>query len=143
MNSITSVISNPENAAFIALLTELEVNAVPKELRGEDEERYFSVKVSLRSRPDSWAVLINNKAYNSNLESEYESLPSSRTDEFINEFRFPLLEAVSIAERLAEQRTLRGITVQDIIMHGGFDAAYQAIHPPVPEKLVPLYRQDD
>jgi hypothetical protein len=126
MNSILSYIENPELAPLLETVTEFTVTAIPKEIRDEDEERYFSVNIVRRSE-GRYAVMYLNEAFDANLNESYESLPSSRTEEFIENFRFPLPEAVKLAEELASRLVFQGLSVRDIIKHGGMLKAHRAI----------------
>lgn len=126
MTTLAEYAADPNLAPLFEHVTELTVNAIPVELRGSDEDSWFSVKVVWRGE-NRYAVMHLNSAYNAQLQREWESLPSSRSDDFVENFRFPLLEAVQIAEKVAQQVTLQGLTVQDIIKHGGLDEAHAAI----------------
>ena len=53
-----------------------------------------------RIRPDRenrWAVMVNGCCLNKDWEMEFETLPSSRTDAFLNRCRFTYSEALALA----------------------------------------------
>jgi hypothetical protein len=131
MESILPFIADSKNITLIEAVEEFQLNAIPKDLRGEEERRYFTVKVVRRSgitRYDSrWAVMFENDAYNEQLEDQYESLPSNRTDDFLKNFRFPLEKAILIGEKLAQRVLIHGLSAQDVINHGSLVAADIAI----------------
>lgn len=131
MESILPFIADSKNTLLIEAVEEFQLNAVPKNLRGEEERRYFTVKVVRRSgitkHESRWAVMFENDAYNEQLESQYESLPSNRTDEFLENFRFPLEKAILLGEKLAQRVLIHGISAQDVINHGSLIEADIAI----------------
>jgi hypothetical protein len=131
MESILPFIADSKNTPLIEAIEEFKLNAIPASIRGEDEERFFTVKVVRRSGnsryTSRWAVMFENDAYNEQLEDKYESMPSNRTDEFLENFRFPLEKAILIGEKLAQRVLFRGISAQDVINHGGLIEADIAI----------------
>jgi len=131
MESILPFVADSKNTPLIEAIEEFKLNAIPASLLGEDEQRFFTVKVVRRSgvtKHDSrWAVMFENDAYNEQLEDQYESMPSNRTDDFLENFRFPLEKAILIGEKLAHRILFRGISAQDVINYGSLIEADKAI----------------
>lgn len=90
-------------------------NAIPEEIRDldeYDEASHFDVYVEWRSK-DRWAVVDRFRAcYNKEGKREHEPQPSSRDEDFLNEYRFSLQEAVEIAQRVAKTVKLNRFTVE-------------------------------
>lgn len=79
---------------------ELVANGIPE---GHELRRHFSVAVERRG-PGSWAVTDRfGECYGRNGRWTWESLPSSRTEEFIAAHRFPLDEALELAREAVEK----------------------------------------
>ena len=79
------------------------------------EAHHFNVYVELKSK-DRWAVHTGyGDCYDSNLQSEYETLPSERTEAYKDHYRFPLDEAVEIAQRLAKTITIGNMNVEEYL----------------------------
>ncbi len=75
------------------------------------EWRTWSVRVSRKS-PGRWAVENHGENYDEAGESEYEDLPSSRTDEFKTKYRHSLEKAVEIAFRVCRTVRMNGTTAE-------------------------------
>lgn len=74
----------------------------------DKEVHFFTVTVARRSN-DLWAVLWMTKCWNRKSKSwEHESFPSSRTDKFLRNARFPLDEALEIAFGAPDRLTVMG-----------------------------------
>lgn len=93
------------------------VSCLPPEHR---DAYHFTIHVEWRNK-DLWCVKNGAYCYDRDGVEEYESNPSSRTDEFKQRFRFPLDEALEIAKRVAPQMTVNGRSVQDVLAWGGGD----------------------
>lgn len=59
------------------------------------------IQISYRGS-DNWVVIQFGEVLNRDEQWEYEPLPSNRTDEFIARTRFPLIEAISLAQKHAK-----------------------------------------
>lgn len=126
MESILPHVKEAQSSLLLDAVNELSVNAVPKELRTADINSHYTVSVSRRG-PDTWAVVHRGQVYNKNLKSQMERLPSGRTDSFLARHRFTLLEAVELAEKLAQTVTIQGVKASDIITHETWFDAYTAV----------------
>lgn len=62
---------------------------------------------------DRWAVTHIGKCFDKDGNSEYEPSPSNRENDFIERTRFPLNEAVALAERVVKTIVVNGMTAQD------------------------------
>jgi hypothetical protein len=95
---------NPQE--LLQKATTFTFNALPEDVIAESSEFYhFNVTIEKRAN-NRWAVLHFNHCYNKQLEKEYESSPSNRTDEFKNNFRFSLEDAVEIAQEVSKIITI-------------------------------------
>lgn len=87
--------------------------------RTDPNARYFEVKVSRRS-DDKWAVVCLDQVWcHGEWEHEkwvYEALPSNRTAEFIANTRFPLEEAIEIAQAATETVKFVGFTYAEFVV---------------------------
>jgi transglutaminase-like putative cysteine protease len=73
---------------------------------------YYDIYVVYRGN-GLWAVTnYSGKVYNKNGESEYEPQPSSRTDEFLAEYRHSLVDAIALAEEVANHVTVNKYSVE-------------------------------
>lgn len=107
----------------------LTFNAVPEEYQDEETQRYYTVYVEYRS-PGLYCIRTERGIfYNAQFEESRESLPSTRTDEYKQQYRFPLLQAVELAEELANRVLFQGLSIQDIINYKGLFNAHQNIPP--------------
>ena len=75
---------------------------------------YFAVMVEYRGR-DRWAVTRYSECLSRSGEWGHESLPSSRTDEWLAENRFTYNEAIEAASKVAPTIKMNGYTAQDIL----------------------------
>lgn len=90
-------------------ISEVTVNLFPAELQNGDVERAFAIRVSRRSTGtvDSFAVTDSfSGTFNRDLVVTHERLPSGREDEYLREYRFTFLEALTIAERASVAQKL-------------------------------------
>jgi len=82
--------------------------------RTDPNARYFEVKASRRGE-GKWAVVCMGEVWDGEY-WVYESLPSNRTEEFIAKARFPLEEAVQIAQAATETVKLVGFTYAEFVV---------------------------
>lgn len=61
---------------------------------------HFNVEI-VRREQGRWAVMHRGFCYDAELNEEYESIPSSRTNKFKKKYRHPLKDAIRIAFRIA------------------------------------------
>jgi hypothetical protein len=90
-----------------ALVTEYTVSCLPMD---DEDANAFSVKVVRRGRCQ-WAVVKDSKCLGADGKWAYESLPSSRTDEFLATHRFDLDTAMDLAKYAALRIVVNGFTV--------------------------------
>jgi len=71
---------------------------------GLEDSHSFDITVEIRHKKEGrWAVRYGGGCYNKvNKDFEYEMLPSSRPEKWLQQTRFSLEEAVELAERVAE-----------------------------------------
>lgn len=91
-----------------------EVSCLPSEYGAR---RHFTLTVEYRGE-DRWAVCRHGTCYDANGNSEYEPSASNRGDEFLSRFRFPLDQALIIAQRLAPDLKVNRFTVADALANG-------------------------
>lgn len=78
----------------------------PADMPLDSQNRYhFLLYVEDRGN-DRWCVKDLSWCYDADGNTEYESSPTNRTDEFKDRFRFPLEEALALAKRLQPQMRL-------------------------------------
>lgn len=126
MESILPYLTATENHGLLDSLDEFSIHAIPTKFRTVDTNPYYTVTVSRRGK-DSWAVIYQGRVYSKSLTPRSEGLPSSRTEAFLKRYRFTLLEAVALAEKLAPTVSMRGVTAADIIKHKTWFDAYAAV----------------
>lgn len=81
----------------------------------EHPEAYnFTLHVAWRNK-DRWCVTDGAYCYDQDGNQEYESNPSSRTDEFKHRYRHSLEDALALAKRLAPGMTINGHTVTEVL----------------------------
>lgn len=92
--------------------TEFCVSFLPQD---HPEFRHYSLFIQRRS-PTSWAVVWpGTGVLSSSGEWHHESVPSERTEEWLSKHRFPLTEAIGLAEKVAPDLYVNGRTATDII----------------------------
>lgn len=94
--------------------TRYEVSCLPPEYRAR---RYFTLTVEYRGN-DRWAICRHGMCYDTDGNCEYEFLSSSRDSDLLARFRFPLDEALIIAQRLAPDLRVNQFTVTDALANG-------------------------
>lgn len=91
-------------------------NAIPEEIRAldtYDEVNHFDVYVEWRGK-DSWAVVDRfGSCYDAQGKRDYEPQPSSRTKKFLKKYRFPLDEAIEIAQAVSKEMKLMRFNVEE------------------------------
>ena len=92
-------------------VTRYAVSALP-----EDHEAYgaFLVEVAARGG-DRWAVTHNRMCANVDGTLSYESLSSSRTDEWLAEHRFTRVRAFTVALTVVNRLRVNGFTVAQVL----------------------------
>jgi hypothetical protein len=109
--------SNPDlwNDIF-PTISEVSVNMWPEQVKFKHENednyddvaRYVKVNVERRSwQEDSFAVKDMFTSYDKNGLDEHESLPSSRTDDYLENFRHTFFEALAIAEEVSKNLCIK------------------------------------
>lgn len=93
------------------VVTAYEVCAVPR----DDAGGYLSwaVTVERTHHSDTWAVRRGKRCYDADGDWDWEPLPSSRTDEWLANYRFDLETALRIAKEVASEIKVNGRTVAD------------------------------
>ena len=112
---ILALLENPDMEAFMnSHVTSFFITALPADVieYTPGDAHYFSLEIARKS-PGRWAVLHRGYCYDANLNEEYESIPSSRTEKFKRKFRHNLKDAVHIAFQLAPNLKLMRWTVDD------------------------------
>lgn len=96
--------------------TRYEVSCLPPD---HPEAHHFTVRVEYRGR-DLWCVTDGHFCLGSEGDWDYESLPSSRDDEWLKTHRFDLDTALRLAKDFAPKITIGRFTVADVLArHGG------------------------
>lgn len=68
---------------------------------------FLNISIERRDlKKDSWAIVKSRFCLNRDLEFEYEPLPSSRDEDFINRTRFSLEEAKKILRKYIKENKL-------------------------------------
>ena len=94
-------------------VTGFNVTVLPVDVVHDEEAYHWLIRVENRSF-GKWAVSDGFRQYNREGEKGYESLPSSRTDEFKQTFRHDLETAVSIAFKVAATLKVSGYDAEKI-----------------------------
>lgn len=92
-------------------VTAYEVSCLPED---HIDAYHFTLRVVYRGK-DRWAVVDGPWCLDADGNSEYESLPSNRTDEFLAVHRFDLDTALNIARKYAPKMRINGFTVADVL----------------------------
>ena len=87
-------------------------NAVPERAAKSSDTYLWDVHVIWRGE-GQWAVDHNGYQYTKDLVAGRESRPSSRTQRFIDSHRFPLEQALQLANKLSKKVTVMGRTAHD------------------------------
>lgn len=100
-------------ADVTVMATEYVVNAIPE---GVDEvnRSLFDIKVAWRGK-GRWAVLRSTRCLSVDGEWDWEPLPSSREDDWLDTHRFDLETALRLAKEAAPKVTVNGWTVARVI----------------------------
>lgn len=95
----------------VVRVTQYLVSCLPEE---HPDMPWAAVTVERRG-PNSWAVKVGAYVYNAAGESDYEPLPSSRTEEWLAEFRHDLDTALEAARKIAPTLTVGRHTVDQLM----------------------------
>jgi hypothetical protein len=98
---------------IVPVVTAYEVCAVPPDEAGN----YLSwiVTVERTHHSGKWAVRRGKRCYDADGVWDWEPLPSSRTDEWLANYRFDLETALRIAKEVASEVKVNGYTVADAL----------------------------
>lgn len=99
------------NVDAVAIPTNLTLSLLP---HGSENASIWYLEVSWRGPGDLWAVKLRSQVYSTADEWEHEPLPSSRDDDFKERTRFPLAEAIRLAQRLLPAVVVNGMTADDV-----------------------------
>lgn len=112
-DQLKKLLSDPDVRAFFDSQVEgFWVTTIPSDVVAESSEWYvWSVRV-VRKSFGRWAVDFHGMNYDAEGHSEYEDIPSSRTEGFIERFRHSLDVAVPLAFKLAETVKQNGLTAE-------------------------------
>jgi len=99
---------------LFATVRSFSVTALPPEYQTAIDADMWTVRVEWRSE-DKWAVITRSGQIGADGTEGYESLPSSRTDKYIANYRFDLATALALAEETAKKISIMGITVESFI----------------------------
>jgi hypothetical protein len=95
------------------MVTEYTVTALPDDADGSAHA--WRVTVEYRGR-GKWAVKALGQCYDRDGNGEDEGLPSGRTDEFLERFRFDDVgEALVLAAEIAPKLKINGLTAADVL----------------------------
>ncbi|MCM6776262.1 hypothetical protein NDR87_18790 [Nocardia sp. CDC159] len=86
------------------------------------EAHLFSVHVEYTGR-GRWAVRRLKRCYDINGKPDWESIPSERTDEWLDRFRFDRDTALAVARRVAPTLIVNGTTVPRALARIAAEAA--------------------
>lgn len=131
MENVTDLIKAEADNATVQLLlqhvTELCFNALPKKLETRDIDvplsdiyHYFDVKVQYRGH-GRWSVnTFMGAVRRGEFDGEREPLPSSRDDDYLDDYRFEFWEAMAYAEIVQHKMTLKGKTASEWLKEAGY-----------------------
>ncbi len=113
MSKLLDALQNPDFREIAETnVSSFIVNALPEDIQKDSTDSYyFDIKVE-RKAHGRWAVLHNGDAYNIKGKREYEPLPSSRTESWKKRFRFDLLTAIELAEKISHEVKLMSWTAE-------------------------------
>ena len=91
--------------------TQYVVTAVPADLQDHIDADCFQLTIERRAR-DKWAVIRRTMCWDDTTQKWVsEPTPSSRSDKFKARTRYPLDMALAIAQRLAPEQRIMGLTI--------------------------------
>lgn len=90
--------------------TEYTLSALPE---GDINSSAFEIKVAYRGR-GLWAAYRHGHCLGRDGEWDFERTPSSRTDEWLAEYRFPLAEALRLAREELPKLRVNGMTAAEV-----------------------------
>lgn len=91
---------------------EYAVTTLPAKWQDHYDASTWTVRVGWRGPGERWAVIWGSECYDAQGNHCYERSPSGRSDEFKQQFRFGLDEAIEIAKGIAPQVSVNGITAE-------------------------------
>lgn len=111
---LSELVADPAYADILKYSKRFTVTIVPEIYKNDYDAHYWEVTVEYRGK-DNWAVSWLGQTYDFNGGRVDEPLPSSRSDRYLDDYRFNLQEAVLLAEKVAPTLKLNRTTVQDYI----------------------------
>lgn len=124
LNKLKNVLSESEYVDHISTINQLTIlpdGLTVEELYSETyggELFYYTLRVERRNRYGFAVVNYRGQVYSlkdtEGKPFQYENIPSERSDEFLRNTRFPLEEAVRIAEAAVEDLTLMGRNLEEM-----------------------------
>lgn len=90
--------------------TRFEVTKMPQD---SENAPFFTLWVERRGK-DHWCVTDGCRCYDADGNKQIEDRPTARTAKFKKRFRFPLDDALKLAERLVPTLTLNGRTAEQV-----------------------------
>lgn len=104
-----------DETPLVVTPTRIAVTRLPERLWSESGACSFILYVEWRSEGKYAVVDDLRSSYNREGERQRESLPSSRTEEYLQSYRFSKEEALQVAARVLPQLRLRTWTVEEFI----------------------------
>jgi hypothetical protein len=101
----------PETPEVIARPTRYEVSCLPED---DVNARHFTLNVEYRGR-GLWCVTDGHFCLGKGGDWDYEPLPSSRDDAWLETHRFDLETALELAKGFAPKLTINGHTAADVL----------------------------
>lgn len=98
------------------IVTAYQVCAVPEDEAGNYLS--FVIKVDRTHHTGLWAVRLRSRCLSVDGTWDYEPLPSSREDDWLDRHRFDLDTALRLAAERAPHVTVNGIAVADVLARG-------------------------
>jgi hypothetical protein len=99
--------------SITTIVTAYQVCAIPEDESGN--YLHFAIRVERTHHTGQWAVRLRSACLSVEGEWDYEPLPSSREDDWLERHRFNLKTALRLAEEHAPRVTVNGITVADVL----------------------------
>lgn len=106
------------------------VNCLPETV---DSAHLWGVDVEYRGS-GRWAVTRHGRCLSFSGEWDYESIPSERGDEWLEDHRFSMDEALDLAKKHAPLTRVNGYSVADVIEQELFQRKAAAVPGPAGEK---------